>query len=139
MYRQPPVSWLHEILICKPETGELIWRERPRSHFVAEWIWRRWKWKYAGKRAGSFARGWRIVDLGMFEGRRLTSMRAGRIVWAMTKGEWPAQTIDHINRVRDDDRIDNLREATPLEQVFNRVIPKTNRPYRYRNSRKDSQ
>ena len=118
--RRPPISWLHEILICKPETGELIWRERPRSHFVAEWIWRRWNRKYAGNRAGWLVNGYRVLDLGMFEGKRLTSMRAGRIVWAMTKGEWPTLTIDHINRVRDDDRIDNLRDATRSEQSHNR-------------------
>lgn len=35
-----------------------------------------------------------------------------RVIWAMHHGEWPEGFIDHINGVRDDNRIDNLRVAT---------------------------
>jgi hypothetical protein len=36
-------------------------------------------------------------------------------------GRWPASEIDHKNRIRDDDRFDNLREATSQQNTFNRV------------------
>lgn len=48
--------------------------------------------------------------------------RAGRLAWFYTHGRWPEPEIDHINRIRLDDRIDNLREATRSEQLRNRQV-----------------
>ena len=45
---------------------------------------------------------------------------AHRLAWFFFYGEWPKQMKDHINRVRSDNRIDNLREATPLQNQYNR-------------------
>ena len=41
--------------------------------------------------------------------------------WILTHGIVPKNTIDHINRVRTDNRIANLREATSSEQLQNRA------------------
>jgi hypothetical protein len=38
--------------------------------------------------------------------------RVHRIVWLMTYGAWPAGQIDHVNGVRDDNRVENLRDVT---------------------------
>ena len=35
--------------------------------------------------------------------------------------------IDHINRIRDDNRIENLRWATPEENMSNKTIHKNNK------------
>lgn len=51
---------------------------------------------------------------------------AHRIAWLMTSGSWPAETIDHINGVRDDNRLVNLREASRFQQVCNRVAQRNN-------------
>jgi hypothetical protein len=50
-----------------------------------------------------------------------------RVAWFLHYGEWPKDQIDHINGVRDDNRICNLREATYSENQCNRKIPKNNK------------
>jgi len=46
--------------------------------------------------------------------------RGGRMAWLYTNGTLPKHTIDHVNRVRHDDRISNLRDVTMKEQMANR-------------------
>jgi hypothetical protein len=41
--------------------------------------------------------------------------KAHRVIWCLHYGYWPAEQIDHINGVRHDNRLENLREATILE------------------------
>lgn len=49
-----------------------------------------------------------------------------RVAWLLTHGEWPAQDIDHINRVGTDNRLVNLRAATRSQNQQNRGIPENN-------------
>lgn len=37
---------------------------------------------------------------------------AHRLAWLYVFGAWPASELDHINRIRNDNRIGNLREVT---------------------------
>jgi hypothetical protein len=48
--------------------------------------------------------------------------RVHRVVWLMTYGQWPVGQIDHINGVKDDNRIENLREVTAQENQRNSHI-----------------
>ena len=41
------------------------------------------------------------------------------LAWLYVYGEWPSSEIDHINRIKTDNRISNLRLATRSEQVRN--------------------
>ena len=41
------------------------------------------------------------------------------VAWAIVTGRWPDKTIDHINRIRSDNRWCNLRVANPSEQMGN--------------------
>ena len=45
--------------------------------------------------------------------------KAHRLAWFYVNGFFPQKTIDHINRNRSDNRIENLREATHLQQMKN--------------------
>lgn len=45
---------------------------------------------------------------------------AHRLVWFYHYGVWPKNMIDHINGVKDDNRIENLRGATSQQNQFNR-------------------
>jgi len=44
-----------------------------------------------------------------------------RVIWLWMTGEWPKQEIDHINRVRDDNRWLNLRDVTRAVNMENKV------------------
>lgn len=48
---------------------------------------------------------------------------AHRVVWFLCKGYWP-DTIDHINGVRTDNRIENLRDVTQEQNCTNRLFSK---------------
>lgn len=53
--------------------------------------------------------------------------QAHRVAWMHVNGRWPMNEIDHINGVRDDNRIENLREATTAENCQNRKTRSDNR------------
>lgn len=52
-----------------------------------------------------------------------TSYVRARIIWCLHHGEWPPldRLIDHNNRIHGDDKIDNLRLATPTQNAQNKA------------------
>lgn len=105
---------VRELLDYEPDTGWLIWKvQRPG--------------KPAGTRAGYIngtpetCQGYREIWIG----KRV--YHAARLVVFWMTGEWPAETVDHINLDRTDDRWPNLRLATQQENCANRAMPKTNK------------
>lgn len=48
--------------------------------------------------------------------------KAHRIVWLLHHGVFPNGELDHKNRNRSDNRIENIREATRKMQVENRTV-----------------
>jgi HNH endonuclease/AP2 domain len=53
--------------------------------------------------------------------------QAHRIAWALHHGTWPKDQIDHINGVKTDNRICNLREATNSQNGKNLGLSKANK------------
>lgn len=75
----------------------------------------------SGERAGSVMKhGYRETSL--FGARHYEH----RLAWLYVHGYWPTLSIDHVNGDRADNRIGNLREATPLQQTRNSKIPRHN-------------
>jgi len=51
---------------------------------------------------------------------------AHRLVWLYMTGEWPENQIDHENHAKDDNRFNNLCEATHQQNQMNRSMLRTN-------------
>lgn len=50
-----------------------------------------------------------------------------RLSWLIVHGKWPEHELDHINRIPDDNRMENLRECTHGENMKNSSLRKTNK------------
>ena len=49
-----------------------------------------------------------------------------RVLWFLHYGQWPIGNLDHINRDKQDNRIENLRESNPLIDARNQDTRKDN-------------
>lgn len=103
------------------EAGWLVWRERPRSDFQSEAIWKTINSRQAGKRAGYTCPSSGYVQIGI-DGRLY---RAHRLIWMRQFGYWPVQ-IDHINHDRADNRLDNLQASSDAANRKNQTLSKRN-------------
>lgn len=97
-----PASLLDRLVYCG-ETGDIRWALG----------------KCAGRLAGSLAKdGYRHI--GFSDGGKFRSVLAHRVAWALYYSEEPPAQVDHVNRDRADNRIENLRAATPCDNARNR-------------------
>lgn len=87
----------------EPETGRLYWNKSPKYSTI----------KPGDEAGSSHNKGYRSVCVG---GRR---EMAHRVAFLLYYGEWPREEIDHINGIRSDNRLENLREATKSENLRN--------------------
>jgi len=81
----------------------------------------------AGKRAGHVKYkpnnrgGYRIIHL------HRKNYAEHRVAWLLHYGVWPTMEIDHINGVRDDNRIVNLRDVSRRINAQNKICHRQNR------------
>jgi hypothetical protein len=112
----PDCRRLHELFSYDVETGKLYWRERPLEDFRTERAGKTWNSRYAGTEVGCISKdGYRVVEV---DGAQ---HMVHRVVFVLLLGYvGPEEEIDHINGVKDDNRIFNLRAATNAENQRNR-------------------
>lgn len=116
-----PVTALGELIRLDCVTGLLYWRHRDEKWFSdgkysAERAASAWNSRYAGEEAISLP-----SKLGYRQGPIFRRMyRAHRVVFALFHGSWPGGQIDHRDGDPSNNRPDNLREATPEENMRNR-------------------
>jgi hypothetical protein len=101
--RGPTAERVREVFAYDAETGALTWKVRVNSMVQI------------GGPAGTLkSDGYIRVRL---DGGRYA---ASHLIWLYVHGEWPeGREVDHINSVRSDNRIDNLRLVTREENMQN--------------------
>lgn len=111
---------LPELLAYRPD-GSLVWRSRSREWFSTDHTERTWNGRYPGTlamhkignhgyRCGTICNVWFL---------------AHRVVWALHNGFWPDE-CDHINGVRHDNRIENLRDGDKSQNQKNAALRSDN-------------
>ena len=113
-----PPEQLPEFFVLCIKTGKLYWKHRAQEHFSCYRIYRSTNSRLAGKEAIASRNG-DGYRTGMLLGK---SVKAHHIVWAMTRGEWPTDEIDHINGDPADNRPENLRQVSHTDNVKNRAV-----------------
>jgi HNH endonuclease/AP2 domain len=93
---------LREVLDYDPETGIFTWKVRVSTNVPV------------GTVAGS-------LDGGSYLNIHLDGRAylAHRLAWLYVHGEWPVSQVDHINRIKTDNRFTNLRLATASQNAQN--------------------
>lgn len=105
----PTLCVLRSLFKYDPETGDIFWISSGRGKI---------KKRPAGTQELSGYKG--IV----INGKRI---RSHIIAWALYHNKWPEDQLDHINGIKTDNRIANLREATNSQNGKNFKIKSNNK------------
>lgn len=101
-------SYVRDHLRYEPKTGHFYWRKRVAG-------------RPFGRPAGSTNKSLGYVMINIDGQPRL----AHRLVFLYLYGSWPAPYVDHINGVRNDNRLANLRVVNTVQHCWNRSLRKT--------------
>jgi hypothetical protein len=104
------IQRLRECLTYDPITGIFTWNIARGKSCV-------------GKIAGCIQHGYVIIRI---DG---VNYKAHRLAWLYVYGKLPDDILDHINCIRSDNRLCNLRDSTYKKNSLNRIIHKTKKPY----------
>lgn len=103
-------EYLNELITYNPDNGEVRWKVKKSGNVKVGDIVGRLK-----------ADGYRGITIDRKE------YFLHRIIWLFIHGYFPAMVIDHVNGVKDDNRLCNLREATFSQNNQNRGMMSSNK------------
>lgn len=124
MKNLPSVEYLRECFEYNPESGELIWKKRPRWHFKDIRACNSWNNKNSGKAAASLGinkNGKKYLSVGV-SGK---IYRAHRVIFKLHYQSEPQQ-IDHIDGNGLNNAINNLRSVNQVGNARNHRKPSNN-------------
>ena len=101
----PTIERLRELLNYDPETGILTWKVHRNNR------------AQAGSVAGSVNR-YGYIELRV----DYATLRSHRVAWAIHHGKWPNLMVDHIDGVKTNNQIKNLRDVTNSKNQQNRRV-----------------
>jgi HNH endonuclease len=110
----PSAAYLRQCFDYNSDSGDLRWRARPRRHFANEQGWVRFQ-RFVGTVAGC-----RVETAGIAVRINNRLFKASRVIWKMQTGRDPKHEVDHRNLDPYDNRWDNLRDATRVQNGQNR-------------------
>lgn len=101
IYSTVSQSRLRELYEYDPNTGHLLSKLHKKS-------------------VGWLRNGYLTVDL--YDQGKTKHFRVHRLIWMYVYGDWPKGEIDHINGIRSDNRISNLRDVTRIQNSQNKKV-----------------
>ena len=110
----PDVELLRQIFHYDPETGLLTNKSRPKNMFPSELTWKAWTTRFAGTPVTKNAKN--RIDVSISG----VSYLGHRIAYKMFHGIEPPPVLDHINMIKTDNRISNLRPASYSQNACNK-------------------
>ena len=118
------MDW-HEHFIYDPNTGTLYWKERRVEHFKSYGSMKAWNTLHANKAAGCKACRFKTIPAYVTVSVLGRSIGAHRVIWEMINGPIPTgMFVDHIDGNPWNNKIDNLRLATPSQNNMNQALSK---------------
>lgn len=97
--------------------GILYWKERPRHHFESDWSHKRFNLQKANTEAGILDKSGYKTTSFRINGKKFKT-KVHRIIWYITHNEVP-NVIDHIDRNKLNNNLDNLRNVSHWENRLN--------------------
>ena len=101
---------LKELFSYNAKTGHLTWKVSPNNSVKV------------GDRAGGKNKLTNYRQLWVDR----KNYKEHRLIWLLVNGSFPVDCIDHINGIKDDNRISNLREANHSQNNINQCIQSNN-------------